>query len=231
MDKKVMVAIPTTDYVHINFALALAALVLRSKIPTSVQVAGGSSICQNRNTLVYEAQKIGADFILFIDNDLSFPPFAAERLVHIAEERGLDIIGCNYLFKSPPHKWMVKPKPGREQLEAIEEVDGLPCGMLLIRMSVFDKLEQPYFNYNAHTIKEGPQEGLATVGSEDYYFCDRARDQGFKIWLDTDMSFGLVHWGSPIGVRWIAEDPGYQYMQEPLRYSESAPGPESEGAS
>ncbi len=214
-----MVAIPTTDYVHINFALALAALAVNARLPLSIQVGRGSSICQNRNTLVHEAKKIDADFILFIDNDISFPPFAAERLAHIAEERGLDIIGCNYLFKSPPHKWMVKPKEGREVLEAIEEVDGLPCGMLLIRMSVFDKLEQPYFNYKAHTIESGPQAGLATVGSEDYYFCDRAREQGFKIWMDTDMSFGLVHWGSPIGVRWITEDPGYQYLQEPMQYT------------
>jgi hypothetical protein len=214
-DKKVMVAIPTTDYVHINFALSLASLVLNSKIPLSIQVGRGSSICANRNRLVHEARKINADFMLFIDNDMSFPWFVPDRLVYIAEEKGLEIIGCNYLFKSPPHKWMVKPKEGREILQAIEDVDRLPTGMMLVRMSVFDKLEEPYFNYDAYV---DPATGLHSVSSEDYYLCDRAREKGIEIWMDTDLSFGIVHWGSPIGVRWIAENPGYQYLEEPLQY-------------
>jgi len=214
--KKVMVGIPTTDYVHINFALALSSMVLNSKIPLTIRVARGSSICANRNTLVHEARKAGADFLLFIDNDMSFPWFAPDRLVHIAEERGLDIIGCNYLFKSPPHQWMVKPRQDCEHLQAIDEVDRLPTGMMLVRMSVFDKLDIPYFNYDTYTE---PDTGLTTVASEDYYFCDRAREKGIKIFIDTDLSFGLVHWGSPTGVRWINEDPGYQYLHEPLVYS------------
>jgi hypothetical protein len=211
---KVMVAIPTTDYVHVNFAVALASLVRNTKVPMSVQIGRGSSICQNRNTLVHVARKENADFILFIDNDMSFPWFAADRMAHIADERGIDVLGCNYLFKSPPHNWMAIPRKGCEALAAIDEVERLPTGMMLIRMSVFDQLEQPYFNYDAYTNEEG----LNNVSSEDYYFCDRAREKGIKIWIDTDLSFGIIHWGSPVGVRWIQEDPGYQYMEEPLKY-------------
>ena len=70
MPPKVMVAIPTTDYVHVNFALALASLVRNSKTPISVQVGRGSSICQNRNTLAHEAKKMGVEFLMFIDNDM-----------------------------------------------------------------------------------------------------------------------------------------------------------------
>jgi hypothetical protein len=213
-NKKVMVAIPTTDYVHINFALSLAGLVLNSKTSLSVQIARGASICQNRNTLVHEARKIDADFIMFIDNDMSFPPFVVDRLIYWAEQEGLDILGCNYLFKTPPHKWMCIPKKGTERLQSLQEVERMPTGMMLIRMSVFDNLEKPYFNYTGYT----DDNGLATVGSEDFYFCDRAREKGIAVWMDTDLSFGIVHWGSPVGVRWIAEDPGYQYLEEPLIY-------------
>lgn len=214
MSKKVMVAIPTTDYVHINFAVSLASLALSSKTPLSIHVARGSSICQNRNSLVHVAKKEEVEFILFIDNDMSFPGFVVDRLIHVAEEKGLDILGCNYLFKAPPHKWMVVPKNESEYLQAVDEVERLPNGMMLVRMSVFDRLEPPYFNYFGYTTEEG----METVSSEDYYFCDRAREKGFKIWIDTDLSFGIVHWGSPIGVRWTPEDPGYQYLQEPLKY-------------
>ena len=214
MPNKVMVGIPTTDYVHINFAGALASMVMSTKTPFSVQIARGSSICQNRNSLVHVARKEGVEFIMFIDNDMSFPPFIIDRLVHIAEEKKLDIIGCNYLFKSPPHKWMVIPKKDREFFQAVDDVERMPTGMLLIRMSVFDRLEPPYFTYQSYVEDSGAD----NVSSEDYYFCDRARAKGIEIWLDTDMSFGVVHWGSPVGVRWIPEDPGYQYVQEPLKY-------------
>ena len=214
MYSKVMVAIPTTDYVHVNFALALASLVMSTKTQISIQVGRGSSICQNRNALVHQAKKEGVKFIMFIDNDMSFPGFAVDRLVQIAEDKGLDIIGCNYLFKAPPHQWMVVPKKGCEAFQAIEEVDRLPTGMMLVRMSVFEKIEPPYFTYQGYVTDDG----MATVSSEDYYFCDRAREKGIQAWIDTDLSFGIVHWGSPVGVRWIPEDPGHQYLQEPLKY-------------
>ena len=215
MSKKVMVAIPTTDFVHINFAVALASMVISTKAALSVHIARGSSICQNRNTLVQVAKNEGAEFIMFIDNDMSFPPFTVDRMIHVIEEKRLDVLGCNYLFKAPPHQWMAIPKEGQETLEAIDEVHRLPTGMMMIRMSVFDKLDTPYFNYDAYT---DDKTGACTVASEDYYFCDRARDKGIKIFMDTDLSFGIVHWGSPLGVRWIPEDPGYQYLQEPLKY-------------
>jgi len=56
----------------------------------------------------------------------------------------------------------------------------IPTGCLLINMGVFDKLSKPYFRFE--TDANG-----AIVG-EDYVFCDRAREAGFRIWCDAVMS-------------------------------------------
>ena len=217
----VTIGIPTQDSVHAYFALSLACMVKETSLNLAISMWKGSNICQNRNTIVAAARQAGSKYLLFIDNDMSFPPRGVDRLVSLAEARGLDIIGCNYLFKSVPHHSMVVPKNQQDQrLCGLDEVDLLPTGYLLIRMTVFDRLEQPYFIYKPTT-----KGGVVSVGTEDYQFCDRARAAGIRIWMDTDLSYGLVHWGSPTGVRWIPEPPGYAYMNEPLQYA-VAKGPE-----
>ena len=51
-------------------------------------------------------------------------------------------------------------------------VDKVGFGAVLIKMSVFDKIQQPYF------VMEGEL-------GEDYYFCAKAKKAGFDIWVDT----------------------------------------------
>jgi hypothetical protein len=120
-----MVGIPTTDYVHVHFATALACMVMESSLELSITSGRGSNICQHRNLLVHVAKLRGVEFILFLDNDLSFPPYTVDRLVEFAQDKQLDIIGCNYLFKVPPHQFMVVPLGRQEEqvLEGIDEVD------------------------------------------------------------------------------------------------------------
>ena len=213
MPNKVMVAIPTTDYVHINFTLALASLALSTKTPLRMQIARGSSICQNRNTLV-QARRTRSR-IHFVHRQRHFLSRLCRRSHGSCHRRKQAWMLSAATICSKRRRisgWSSRRKATTPCRRSMKWTDCL-AGMLMIRMSVFDKLEQPYFNYDAFLSPEG-----GSVGSEDYYFCDRARDKGIKIWMDTDLSFGLVHWGSPIGVRWIPEDPGYQYLQEPLKY-------------
>jgi hypothetical protein len=70
------------------------------------------------------------------------------------------------------------------------EMQRIPTGCLLIKMSVFEKLTRPYFRFE--TDSEG-----AIVG-EDYVFCDRAREAGFHIWCDVTISRELGHLGQKI---------------------------------
>ena len=220
MPKKVTIAIPTTDYVHICFTTSLVLMIRRTQLAIDMAICRGSNICHNRNTCVQSAIKNKADYLLFIDNDMSFPPTTVDRMVEICENMNLDILGCNYLVKTPPHRDMVVPLKVEEGnkilLTGIDEVKRLPTGMMLIRMSVFDKIEPPWFILMPETI-----EGQRSVGTEDYVFCDRAREVGFKIFMDRDLSFSLVHWGSPFGIKWEPEPPGYRHMTDMPIYTEA----------
>jgi hypothetical protein len=53
---------------------------------------------------------------------------------------------------------------------------------MLIRREVFEKLSQPWFEYNSEL-------------AEDAYICKRARDAGFEIKLDQMGFFTLQHDG------------------------------------
>jgi hypothetical protein len=215
---KVLIGIPTTDFgAHIHWSISLAALTRATPFPLGMATGRGSNIPQNRNHIVEVAKQNKVEFLLFIDNDLSFPQDAAIRLVAQAENNDLDILGCNYLVKTPPHRSMMALKSTDEGLTGLDEVLALPTGMMLVRMSVFEKLRAPYFLY---APMQDPR-GFESVGTEDAYFCAIAREAGIKIWMDGNLSLALVHWGTPFGVQWSLEPPGYRYHTSPPNYGES----------
>jgi GT2 family glycosyltransferase len=67
------------------------------------------------------------------------------------------------------------------------EMQRIPTGCLLIKMSVFDKLSKPYFRFDT--------DASGAIVGEDYVFCDRAREAGFRIWCDAALSREIGHIG------------------------------------
>lgn len=194
---RVCIAVPSTDHVHANFAMnALAPLLYGLGIrrtPIALVNTKGSLVAKNRDNAVLAAQGYKCEWLLFLDSDITFPADALERL--LAHDK--DIVGATYARRTPPHSNLAKPKDGAPAtVSGLVEVDALPTGCLLIRMSVFEKLRRPYFRCGA--LEEGERiddiEGPATLG-EDYNFCRDAKAAGFGIWMDTELSFELVHWG------------------------------------
>jgi len=74
-----------------------------------------------------------------------------------------------------------------ELTHGLMEVDGCGFGCVLVKSSVFNEMKYPHFVYKSALNHNNTY-------SEDTYFCDRAREQGFKIWVDTTLVCG--HKGS-----------------------------------
>jgi hypothetical protein len=55
---------------------------------------------------------------------------------------------------------------------------------------VFDKLAKPYFRFEVDDKEQ--------IVGEDYVFCDRAREAGFRIWCDAALSREIGHIGQSI---------------------------------
>lgn len=194
---RVCIAVPSTDHVHANFAMnglgpLLYGLGLR-RTPIALVNTKGSLVAKNRDNAVLAAQGYKCEWLLFLDSDLTFPPDTLERLL----AHGKDIVGATYARRTPPHSNLAKPKDGMSAtVNGLVEVDALPTGCLLIRMAVFERLRRPYFRCSALEEGEtlGDVQGPATLG-EDYNFCRAAKAAGFSVWMDTELSFALIHWG------------------------------------
>lgn len=193
---RVAIAVPSTDHVHANFAMALGAFMYGNGIrkqPVALINTKGSMIQKNRDNAVLEARRLECDYILFLDSDITFPPDALQRLL----AHGKPIVGATYARRTAPHSNLAKPKDQEPaDVTGLVEVDALPTGHLLIDLTIFDRLKRPYFRFQA--IEEGTSlhgvEGPTTLG-EDYGFCEAAKGLGYAIWMDVELSFGLVHWG------------------------------------
>jgi hypothetical protein len=206
--KKVAICVPSGDMVHADFACALAALTYRCgpglKVdgiehdPIGIALVNikGSLVVTNRNNAVKEAKNLGVDYLFFVDSDIVLHPWTLRRLLSLDK----DIVGATYVQREEPGMLLGKTVDGTMLAQAAHEmrittaapmeVGALPTGCLLIKMSVFDDLAQPYFQTPAHVT-----DGEPWIEGEDFFFCRTAREAGHKIYLDWATSFAIAHVG------------------------------------
>ena len=74
---RLLVAVPTVDYVPADFVKSLSQLCLRlgrERIPADVQIIGGTLVYIARNRLARKAIDRGYTHVLWLDSDMSFSP-------------------------------------------------------------------------------------------------------------------------------------------------------------
>ncbi|MCK5602631.1 hypothetical protein KAR91_12195 [Candidatus Pacearchaeota archaeon] len=189
---RILIGIPSNDSVKADFSMSLATMIGMTctkfkGVQVAVFNAKGCHVDRNRFYTVKEAQGMQADYLLFLDSDMVFPPQLLARLVSSDK----DVIGCNYVKRTSPHGTFAYYPDGTlvgNIDSGIVEVGRIGTGAMLINMKVFDKLPEPYF--------ENKYIGDGTFDSGDFRFCDLAREHGFKIFCDLDISKQIGHIGS-----------------------------------
>lgn len=186
---RVSIVVPSGDMVHADFAMAYAQLCMASvAFPLQLVTVKSSIIAQARNNGVEHARDFKADFMFFLDSDMVFPPTALLRLVLHKK----DIVGATYTKRVAPFD--ILGTKLAEQPAALSgdllEMQRIPTGCLLINMRVFDKLSKPYFRFET--------DARGDIVGEDYVFCDRAHEAGFRIWCDAALSREIGHIGQNI---------------------------------
>jgi len=159
--------------VHADFALALAGL-CNAAPPLETPIVNNKSsiVAAARNDGVRRARELGCDHILFLDTDMTFPRTTLHRLLVHREA----IVGATYVKRVAPFALLGSALEAHPTADArgLTEMSRIPTGCLLIRMSVFDTLTRPYFRYVT-------DEAGGEIVGEDYVFCDRAREAGFRV--------------------------------------------------
>ena len=141
----------------------------------------GGDIVSARTFCVQDAIEKKATHIFFVDSDMNFPPDTLERL--LAHDK--EIVTVEYSRRQLPPSGVTHPLTERSETELYEAVR-IGAGCLLIKLSVFDKIDEmakktgkrtPYFNF-------GRDSKGAVVMGEDTFFCMTARDAGVSTWVD-----------------------------------------------
>jgi glycosyltransferase involved in cell wall biosynthesis len=184
---KVGVVVPSGDTVHSRFMVSLVSLFQYSERKGLELV-----IINPRSSLIGTGRQIGVDmalqkkvdYILWLDSDMTFPYLLLEELL----KTGKDVVGCTYVKRFLPTSLNHKELEGEAYVgEGVREVARLPTGALLVKASVFDGMEKPYFRCS--------YPGDGTEVGEDYWFCDTVRAAGGTIWLHAGLSKYIGHLG------------------------------------
>lgn len=199
----ITIAFPSKGITDPAFTTALRLL----EIPAdqfSVLYVEGADVAYARNLLVEDAIKV-ADYIFFVDDDVLPPMNTITKLL----AHGKDIVTGLYFSRQEPHfpQIFLKNTEDPTKYDCIQEyekdklieVDSCGAGCMLIKADVFKKLKKPYFWY-IPAGEDTPRKG------EDFYFCEKAKEAGYKIYADTSIIckhvgrkfVGQDHWNASL---------------------------------
>ncbi|MCC2627573.1 MAG: hypothetical protein K0S14_1223 [Thermomicrobiales bacterium] len=208
---KVAVLVPAGDQVAAPFANALANLLAFStaaavmmkedgrELEIALFMLPGTYIDQAREQLARQALDWGATHMLWLDSDMIFPKDALLRLMRHNQY----VVGANYSTRRTPPRPVATLELGdskesdrrlytTEEDTGLQEVEHIGFGCVLTHANVFHAQadrQQPFFLCSHGTIP-----GRGFVG-EDVYFCHRAREKGFHVMVDHDLSKLVAHVG------------------------------------
>lgn len=176
----ILLGVPALDNAPIEFTDSL----LSYEWPTqwAKRFVKGADIGVNRDVIVNYAFQIGATHILFVDTDIIAPADALKRLL----EHDADIVSGVYYKKaipSSPVLWNntqfnsdgdVASMDVVTDIPTYGEVDQCGFGFTLVKLQVFKDIIDKYHC----CFRKGFNVG------EDFSFCIRARELGYKVMVD-----------------------------------------------
>ncbi len=197
------VSIPVRD--HINAATATALLHTDWSFLTGRQkvdrfIVQGNILTLQRNESV---QRMGGDWLLFIDDDMVWEPDAIGKLIAARDEIDADIIGALCYRRSAPHQptLFMRETPtsgGYNYLETwsddIVEVDATGMAFVLIHKRVFEAIsgtDMPPLDIRKTLGVPGFFRWDGVLG-EDLRFCQDAKEAGCRIFVDTRIAVGHI---------------------------------------
>jgi len=196
---RLAICVPCKDMLHSIFSHNLCGLLNynhQKNIETRVFYNMGTLVCNQRASLVKMAQEWAATHILWLDSDTSFPFYTAFKLL----SHNQSIVAGNYTTRVLPYKTVAYKKEGDwesyikhgnnvEPSKELIQVEGIGMGCMLTTVDVFDAVGKPWFNigYDARTDD---------YLGEDMDFCLRARERGYKIYVDDILSRQISHLGT-----------------------------------
>jgi len=144
----------------------------------SVLNHGGYNLDRMRDNVTDMAIANKADFVLYMDTDMSFPDDTVIRMVNVLEQNpDFSAVSGLYTSKHEPylpqiftdfdkkHKYFIKPL--KFQLNQPFEIVGCGAGILMVRIDAIKRMKKPYFKF----IYKGESRLFTDGIGEDLFFC------------------------------------------------------------
>lgn len=200
---RIAVAVPSGQLWHAQFGVDLINMVssfpnlrtpgYRSQELRVVNVRS-SILSKNRLDAVKAAKAMHAHYILFLDTDHTFPKDLIQRLV----AHGKLVVAANCVTKQIPANTTARYKSETipqgnpvytDDKIGLEEVWRVGTGVMLIALSVFDKIGNGVWD-----MKYLPE--ADTYQGEDWSFCEACAKAGIPIYVDHTISRRIGHLGT-----------------------------------
>ena len=199
MSIRLMIAVPTNDYVHADFMKSLVNLtdeLNRKKIAYKVEIIAGTLVYIARNRLACRAVTEKFTHVLWLDSHMVFSVKIAEDLL----DSGKDMICGAFVSRRPPYGPCIYSNIAKNQIEKVKDfgltpfrVDGCGFACVLVTTELLQAVMQKYGTTFQPTDYYG----------EDLAFCWRVKSIGREIWCDPTVRAGhIAH--VPI---WPGEEP------------------------
>lgn len=191
----VSILVPTRDTVYSHFSYSLGNLIkTTTQMGINVHLFFDAStiLINQRERLIQQAIEVKSEWALWLDSDMMFPSTTLLRLL----SHNQDIVACNYMKRSHPFKsvtfmdtndwesWV--PIQSEDEL-LTAEATGMGC--LLMRTSVFQKLNKPYFEY---TYESKTKDWIG----EDFTLFKKLNGLGYQLKIDMNLSKEIYHIGT-----------------------------------
>ena len=187
---KVAICVPHHRDVKAGFAASLGRLLVHSTkagLQPELFFFGSSVLVQAREKVVAAGLDWGAEWLLLLDSDHTFPADTMLRLL----ARGKPAVGCNAMKSDGSG-------PVLPIGEGLEEVEHSGLGIFLISRRPFETMAEQAQKAGQKTIlplfafERTPEGGI--IG-EDVFFCRKLKAAGFPIFCDHDLSREIGHIG------------------------------------
>lgn len=186
---KLLIAIPTVDYIHYSFVESLTKLVSHLKdknVDFEVFFQADTLIYTARNQITDKAIRGGFTHVLWLDSDIVFDEFLFDKMY----ETSKSFVTCIIHGRRPPHRPCIfktlapakRYESPDEYPSSVFEVGACGFGCVLIETNVL-------LDVKIHS--SSPFMPTPDLG-EDLAFCERATKLGHKIFAEPSIKIGHI---------------------------------------
>jgi hypothetical protein len=140
-----------------------------------------------------------ATHLLFVDDDITVPnPDSLTGMFQFLDKYHEHVVSGLYYRKQPPHHPLIMACEEKEDrllfsfpyadkeppVNQLIKVGAVPCGFLVIKREVFEKIPKPWFVYGDPELSRKQLAKAGAPPGEDIYFSLKARKAGFNLYVD-----------------------------------------------